>query len=157
MHVRIGRWLHWLFEASLAAKGAFAALEALSGLALLFLKDGAVLALAQRLTAHELSEDRSDVLANALLHGAEKFSITEQNFYAFYFLSHGGLKLAVVLLLALGILWAYPLAVALLTAFIAYQMHLWSIDHSPMMLALTALDVLVIALTLREWHERRRA
>ena len=34
---------------------------------------------------------------------------------------------------------------------------LWSIDHSPMMLALTALDVLVIALTLREWHERRRA
>ena len=154
---RARRWsaaLHWAFETSLAAKGIFAALEALSGLVLLVLNDGALARLAQRVTAHELAEDRRDFLANALLHGAQSFSVDAQGFYAFYFLSHGALKLAIVVLLARDIFWAYPAAVALLFGFVAYQLYLWSIDHSAMMLALTALDLVVIALTLREWRSR---
>lgn len=151
------RWsaaLHWAFEASLAAKGLFAALETLSGLVLLLLHEGAIVRLAQALTAHEVSEDRTDLIAQALLHAAEKFSIGSQHFYGFYFLSHGALKLLVVILLARDIFWAYPAAIAVLFGFVAYQLHLWSIDHSVMMLALTGLDLLVIALTLREWQTR---
>ncbi len=156
MRARLDRWLHWLFEASLVAKGIFALMETLSGLILLVLRDGALVRLAHWLTAHELAEDRSDVIANTLLHAAEKFSVEAQSFYAFYLLSHGALKLGVIYLLAREWLWAFPLAIALLSAFIAYQLHLWTIDHAPMMLALCALDLAVIGLTLREWHEKRK-
>lgn len=155
MRARLGRVLHAAFEASLLAKGLFAAAETLSGLVLLVLHQGALVALAQRLTAHELSEDASDFLANALLHAAQRFSVEAQSFYALYFLSHGGLKLIVVVLLARGVLWAYPGAIMLLSAFILYQLHLWSLDHSVVLLALTGLDLVVIALTWEEWRRRR--
>ncbi|MCE5971985.1 DUF2127 domain-containing protein [Sinirhodobacter sp. WL0062] len=155
MRARVGAFLHWLFEASLLAKGLFALTETLSGVVLLVLRDGYLVELAQRVTLHELSEDPRDVVANALLHGAQSLSVETQSFYGIYLLSHGGLKLAAIVLLMRGILWAYPAAIALLGAFIAYQLYLWSLHHDPMMLALTALDLLVIALTWREWRVRR--
>ncbi|WP_082873017.1 DUF2127 domain-containing protein [Rhodobacter xanthinilyticus] len=154
MRARLARAAHWAFEASLAAKGALAAAEAASGLVLLALPGGALAHLAQRLTAHELSEDPRDHLANALLHGAEALSVDARGFYAAYFLSHGLLKLAVVALLARGVLWAYPAAVALLSAFILYQLHRYALAPDPAMLWLSALDLVVIALTVQEWRRR---
>jgi uncharacterized membrane protein len=147
MRARLGRALHAAFEASLLAKGLLAAAETLSGLVLLLLHQGTLVTLAQRLTG--------DFLANALLHAAQRFSVEAQSFYALYFLSHGGLKLIVVVLLARGVLWAYPGAIVLLSAFILYQLHLWSLDHSVVLLALTGLDLVVIALTWEEWRRRR--
>jgi uncharacterized membrane protein len=151
---RLGRFLHWVFEASLVLKALFAAAETLSGLALLGLPGSAVLRMAQWLTQRELTEDPKDAIANALLHAAQHFSIETQSFYGFYFTSHGALKLVVVILLMRGVLWAYPGAVALLSAFVTYQLYLWSLHHAVSMLLLTALDVIVIALTLREWYVR---
>ncbi|MEX1660646.1 DUF2127 domain-containing protein [Thioclava sp. 15-R06ZXC-3] len=153
-NTRLGRFLHWLFEISLVLKGLFAAAETLSGLALLGMPGNAVLRLAQWLTHRELTEDPHDAIAAALLNAAQHFSIETQSFYGFYFTSHGALKLVVVVLLMRGVLWAYPGAVALLTAFVVYQMYLWSLHHAISMLLLTALDLVVIALTVREWYVR---
>ena len=151
---RLGNFLHWLFEASLILKGIFELAETLSGLALLGLPRNAVLDIAQWLTARELSEDPKDKIAHALLNAAHHFSIETQSFYGFYFTSHGGLKLIVVILLMRGLIWAYPMAIVLMSAFVAYQMYLWSLHHAVSMLLLSLLDLLVIALTLREWHVR---
>ncbi len=151
---RFEQFLHWAFEASLLLKGLFAAAETLSGLALLGMPGNAVLRMAQWLTQRELSEDPKDVIANALLNGARHFSIETQSFYGFYFTSHGALKLLVVILLMRGVLWAYPGAIVLLTAFVTYQLYLWSLHHGTAMLLLSALDVIVIALTVHEWRAR---
>ncbi|SFM73333.1 DUF2127 domain-containing protein [Thioclava sp. BHET1] len=151
---RLGRWLHWIFEASLLLKGLFAAAETLSGLALLGLPGNAVLRFAEWLTQRELTEDPHDAIATALLNAAQQFSIQTQSFYGFYFTSHGALKLVVVILLMRGVLWAYPAALALLSAFVVYQLYLWTHHHAISMLLLSALDILVIALTWREWHAR---
>ena len=148
------RFLHWAFEASLLLKGLFAAAETLSGLALLGMPGSAVLHLAQWLTRRELSEAPKDAIANALLHAARHFSIETQSFYGFYFASHGALKLLVVILLMRGVLWAYPGAVVLLSAFVTYQLYLWSLHHGMAMLLLSALDGVVIALTVHEWWAR---
>lgn len=148
-------WLHWAFEASLLAKGVLAAIETLSGLVLLIVSHGQIADLAHALTAHELSEDPNDLVAGTLMHMAQAFSVETQKFYALYLLSHGGLKLGVVGLLARGLIWAYPAAIVLMGVFIAYQLHVWAGDRSVTMLALTALDVAVIALTWREWRRKR--
>jgi uncharacterized membrane protein len=152
MRRRIAAWLHGLFEVSLLAKGLFSAGEALSGLALLLTHKAEIVALVNRLTWHELLQDPKDPLANYLLGLAQHLSLATQHFYALYLLSHGVLKLGVVVLLARGVRWAYPLAIVLLSGFCAYQIYLWTLEHAPMMLALTALDLLVIALTWREWR-----
>ncbi|KFE33558.1 DUF2127 domain-containing protein [Thioclava atlantica] len=150
----LGRFLHWLFEASLILKGLFALAETLSGLALWGLPGNAVFNIAQWITRRELSEDPKDAIASALLNAAQHFSIQTQSFYGFYFTSHGALKLIVVILLMRGILWAYPGAIALLFGFVAYQLYVWSLHHDISMLLLTLLDLVVIALTWREWTVR---
>ncbi|WP_299839812.1 DUF2127 domain-containing protein [uncultured Paracoccus sp.] len=144
--------LHNLFEASLALKGFFAALESLAGAALLFITHGAILGAVDWLTRNELIEDPSDPLAARAVRMADRFSADSQHFYAIYLLTHGLVKLVVVLMLQRRITMAYPLAMAVFAGFIAYQLHRWSVTGSPMMLALSAFDALVIFLTWREWR-----
>ena len=149
--------LHWLFESTLLVKGIFATLEALAGMALLFITHGAILRAVAWLTRNELIEDPGDPLAAHVSNIADKFSADSQHFYALYLLTHGLVKLVVVILLARRIAAAYPLAIGVFGLFIAYQLHRWSVTHSPMMLALSAFDVLLIWLTWGEWRGSRKS
>ncbi len=149
--------LHWLFETSLLLKGVFATLESVAGAALLFITHGAILRAVDWLTRKELIEDPLDPLAAHVTHLADRFSADSQHFYALYLLTHGLVKLVVVILLARRIAAAYPLAIWVFGLFIAYQLHRWSVTHSPMMLALSAFDVLLIWLTWGEWRGSRKS
>ncbi|MFO1140013.1 MAG: DUF2127 domain-containing protein [Paracoccus sp. (in: a-proteobacteria)] len=144
--------LHWLFESTLLVKGIFATLEALAGMALLFITHGAILRAVAWLTRNELIEDPGDPLAAHVSNIADKFSADSQHFYAIYLLGHGVVKLVVVVLLARKIAFAYPLGMAVFAGFIAYQLHRWTLTHSPMMLVLSAFDTLLIWLTWKEWQ-----
>jgi uncharacterized membrane protein len=152
---KTARVLHDAFEASLLLKGAFAAAEALLGLALYLVPGSAITGTLRLLTTHELTEDPSDLVAQYLMQAAQSLSISTQNFYAFYLLGHGLLKLAVVLLLARGFLWAYPLAVVVLSGFIVYQAHRYLLQPSVGLILLSLLDAVVIALTVIEYRARR--
>jgi len=149
---RIARWLHQLFEASLVIKGTLASTEALSGLGLLFTSNAMILAFVDWLTRNELAQEPTDEMALWVRHLAETFSIETQHFYALYLISHGTLKLAMVLLLAIRVLWAYPASMAVLAGFVVYQLHHWTITGSPVLLALTGFDLFMIALVWREWR-----
>jgi len=146
--------LHRLFEASLAAKAAFAGIEALAGLGLLLASPGRLTAVIAWLSERELIEAASGPWAEAVLRAAQGFSPGTQHFYALYLLSHGAVKLAMVALLALRITAAYPLSLVMLAAFIAYQMQRWAVTHGPLLLVLSAFDLLVMWLI---WHEWRTA
>ncbi|MDO5620573.1 MAG: DUF2127 domain-containing protein [Paracoccus sp. (in: a-proteobacteria)] len=150
-------FLHWLFEAGLLVKTILAALEAAAGAALLWVSHGAILNLVHWLTRNELIEDRHDYLASHVQALADRFSADSQHFYAIYLMGHGLVKLVVLLLLARRISAAYPLAIAVFSGFVVYQLHRWSLNHSPMMLALSAFDLLVIWLTWHEWRSAGRA
>ena len=69
-----------------------------------------------------------------------------------YLLSHGGIKVVLVLLLWRKKLWAYPLAVAALVLFIIYQTIRWTITHSGFLAAFTVLDAIMIWLTIVEYR-----
>ena len=61
---------------------------------------GAILRAVDWLTRKELIEDPLDPLAAHVTHLADRFSADSQHFYALYLLTHGLVKLVVVILLA---------------------------------------------------------
>lgn len=148
----MGRWLHWAFEASLLIKGLLASAEGLGGLSLLFLPNAPIARLVDWLTQHEITQEPNEKVAQWVQHGMGSFTIEAQHFYAIYLCLHGGLKLAMVLGLARKILWAYPVAMVILAGFVAYQLHHYTVSPSPVLLALSALDTLMIGLVWREYR-----
>ena len=148
----LARFLHPLFEASLVVKGALAASEGLAGLGLLITTNARILAFVDWLTRSEIVQDPQDKMALVARHLTEGLSIQSQHFYALYLCAHGGLKLLMVVLLARGVRWAYPAAMALLAGFVLYQMEHWMQTHAAPLLILSGFDTIMIALVWREWR-----
>ncbi|HET7708403.1 MAG TPA: DUF2127 domain-containing protein [Sphingomicrobium sp.] len=144
--------IHDLFAISVLLKGAHALIEIVGGIALYMLSTKAVVDLLNRFAVGELIEDPKDLVAGQLLKFAEGFSVQAHHFYAFYLLSHGVVKLALVAGLLREKLWAYPASFAVFTAFIGYQLYRFSYTHEISLIALSILDAIVIALA---WHEYR--
>jgi|SRR6185312_4765900 len=144
------RHIHQIFEVSLLLKGGHAALECIGGLALVLTNNQSIRSLVARATQSELAEDKSDFIANHLVNWAQGFSIETQHFYAWYLLSHGVVKLALVAALLMRKFWAYPTAIVVFGLFIAYQLYRYTQTHGIGLLLLTALDLFVVGLT---WHE----
>ena len=67
-------------------------------------------------------------------------------------MSHGVIKLWLIIGLLRRKLWYYPLAIAVFGLFIVYQLYRYSFTNSVWLLVLSAVDAAVIALT---WHEYR--
>ncbi|MBI3545453.1 MAG: DUF2127 domain-containing protein [Gammaproteobacteria bacterium] len=144
--------LHLAFEITLILKGIFALLEILGGLLAYFITQQFLLGLVVIITQEELTEDPRDFVARYLLQSAQHFSISSQHFTSLYLLSHGVIKILLVAGLLREKLWFYPLAIAVFLFFILYQLFRFSVTHSPWLLAITLLDIIVIWLT---WHEYR--
>lgn len=149
---RVEHRLHQAFEISLVAKGLFAATELLSGIAVYLVSAAWVMRSVGWLTRHEIIEDPGDRLANWLLGLAQGFSVSIQHFWAFYLISHGVVKLAIVAALAFRMLWAYPASIVVLAGFILYQIDRFRLTGSPFLIALSIFDLVVIWLV---WHEYR--
>src|SRR5215472_3318184 len=84
--------MHRLFDIMVILKGLDGIFEIVGGTALLFIKTGAIVALAGALTARELSEDPSDFFANLLRDWAAGFGRSAQEFAIIYLLFHGFAK-----------------------------------------------------------------
>ncbi len=95
-----------------------------------------IVSLINALTQEELVEDPNDIFANYLRTSAHSFSISDQHFYAFYLLSHGVIKLFLVIGLLRNRLWAYPASLIVLGLFIAYQLYRFSDTQSVGLIAL---------------------
>ena len=142
--------IHRLFVLSVGLKGFYALVEIASGLALYFLAHAAIVGFVNRFTTDELVKDPHDWVATHLLEFAQGFSLETQHFYAIYLVSHGVLKLAVVVGLLREKLWAYPASFVVFSAFIAYQLYRYSYTQDLGLIFLSVLDAFVIALA---WHE----
>ena len=148
--------IHLAFEVSLILKGAFAVAETVTGIGVYFVTQQWVFRLVERITRAELLEDPRDLVANYLFQSAQHFSLSTRNFTALYLLSHGVIKLWLIIGLLRARLWYYPVAMTIFGLFIAYQVYRFSATHSVWLLLITAVDALVIGLTWHEYHYLRR-
>lgn len=74
---------------------------------------------------------------------------------ALFLLTHGIVKVGMVIALLRQKHWAYPWALGLLTAFLLYQIYLLFAKPGIMMALLTILDMFIIWLVWREWQKLR--
>jgi uncharacterized membrane protein len=144
------RRIHRVFLLSVLLKGAHAVIECAGGLALALITTTAIANLVNRFTQEELIEDPNDILATHLLGLAQNFSVASKQFYAFYLLSHGAVKLLLVVGLLKGKLWSYPASLVVFGVFILYQLYRFSYTQGAGLIALTVLDIVVMLLI---WHE----
>jgi uncharacterized membrane protein len=144
------------FKIGLVLKGLDGILEVAGGILLLVLSPSSIEHIVRSLTAEELSQDRHDLIANYLLHTTSHLSSGVTLFGAIYLLSHGIAKIVLVALVLRDKLWAYPWLMALLLAFIAFQIYRIAWVHfSVGLTALTIFDAVLVWLTWREYRSKR--
>ncbi len=145
-----------LFRLSVLLKGIDALLEILGAVALWLVSPGFIASTVHFLTQDEIAEDPHDLVANALRHAAARFSLSSEHFMALYLLAHGIIKIALVAALLRNRLWAYPVAIFVFTAFIAYQLYRFSLTGGFGLILLTLFDLFLIALIWLEYRAQRR-
>ncbi|MEO7430241.1 MAG: DUF2127 domain-containing protein [Acidimicrobiales bacterium] len=150
------RLLDRVFDVGIVLKGLNGLVEVIGGVLLLTLSAGSLNHLAVRLTRAELSQDPDDYIAHHLLRLTTDLHHT-QTFGAFYLLSHGIVKIVLVVALLRQQRWAYPWMLAFLGAFVVYQLYRMTYAPSAGLLALTVFDLFVMWLTWREYQLHRGA
>jgi uncharacterized membrane protein len=138
------------FRISLVFKGAFSVLEFVGGLLAYFISQQFLLNFVTAVTQEELTEDPRDFIAHYLVESAGQLSVSSQHFAALYLISHGIIKSWLIVGLLRNKRWYYPIAIVVFILFVAYQIFRFQITHSIWLLAITAVDAVVIVLT---WHE----
>jgi uncharacterized membrane protein len=146
------RTIRRAFRISLWLKLAISMAEVLGGLGFALISYQAIQDFARAITAGEMIEDPSDIVAGFLQHIMAGFTSSAQSFAAWYLLSHGLLKLVMVIGVLANKLWAYPGFIIVLTGFIIYQSYKLSHHITVPLVALTVLDIVVLVLA---WHEYR--
>ena len=134
--------LHQLFILSVVLKGVHAAIELAGGIALYLFSTDVVV-------GWLWEAGRSSASIAPFAHG---FWRPEHEFYAFYLVSHGIINGLIVGGLLLRKRWAYHATFVVLTLFIAYQLYRYSYTHDIGLIAISIIDVIVMALA---WNEYR--
>lgn len=142
---------HKSFEIGILLKAIDGVLEIVGGILLLFLNPNRLSNLVAFLTQHELSEDPRDVIANFMIKLSLKFTVSTQYFGVFYLISHGIIKLVLIIFLWKRKTWAYPLTIVSLFLFIMYQIYRYTLYPSVGLVILTLFDVIMIILTFIEY------
>lgn len=148
--------IHQAFRISVILKGLHAITEIAGGLVFYLISAPTILHWVNLLTQDELTEDPRDFVANHLLAAAQHLTGATQSFYAFYLITHGLIKVVLVMGLLREKLIAYPLSLIALGAFIVYQLYRYSYTHSFGLILLTIFDLIVIVLVWHEWRLLRR-
>jgi uncharacterized membrane protein len=143
------------FRAGITLKAIDGVLEIVGGVWLWLIPPSAMNSVIRVLVEHELSRDPHDLIAIHLLRASEMLLSSNRLFASIYLLSHGAVKVVLVVSLWRNAQWAYPLTIFVFGGFSTYQMYRYSHTHSIAMLLLTIFDVAIIYLTWMEWREQK--
>jgi uncharacterized membrane protein len=144
-----------VFLLGVVVKGLDGLVEVVAGIPLLFVSPASLTSFVQGIAARELLEDPHDLVATLLVRGVAQLHGRDAVLLGVYLLVHGIVKLAIVTALILGAVRVYPWAIAALAALTVYQIVELVLHPSVGLALLTALDLVIIALTWREWRECR--
>jgi uncharacterized membrane protein len=142
--------IYRIFEIGVLLKAANALLEIVLGGLLLFVNVGDIV---RAFAQNALIEDPDNFLASHLYGYASRFSAQAEFYSALYLISHGVIKVFLVIGLLRRKLWAYPASLAVLGLFVAYQSIRFLATHSIPLAILTVFDLALMWLV---YHEYRR-
>lgn len=146
----------FLFYTSIMIKGVISIAEIMGGIIIMILP---IHKIADALVAYAegtLVDDPGDFIATHALTIAHQLEVTSAWLVGFYLISRGLIKLGLVAALLKNKLWAYPLSLIVLAAFMAYQIYDYVAGHSVLIAAITVFDAIVMYLIWREYDIVRR-
>lgn len=146
--------LHETFRVGIVLKGIDGLVETLGGSLVWLLTPTSASRIVRALFRHELAEDPKDFLVNHLL-WASRHLAASRWFATAFLLTHGLVKIGLVVALWFNRLWAYPVMMAVLGGFVIYQTARLAETHSPILALLTLFDLLIVGLTWREYREQK--
>lgn len=148
-------FLDKIFYVSIILKGLDGILELIGGVLLLLLSPAYISRIVADLTQHELATDPHDFIANFLFSSTQHLNGSVTLFGAFYLISHGLVKVVLVVALLKQKLWAYPWMIGFLLIFIGYQIYKMVTGFSTGLLLLTLFDIFIVWLTLLEYRKHK--
>jgi uncharacterized membrane protein len=154
MNNPLGTVLHDSFRVGITLKGLDGLLETLGGILLLVARPELLARIVAYIGNSNWLWDVNGYVADHLLQASERLSSGGKMFAAVFLLAHGLTKVILVVGLWFDRLWAYPLMMGVVSAFIVFQMHRFERTHSATMLIFSVFDALVIYLTWREYRLR---
>jgi uncharacterized membrane protein len=141
------------YYAAVLVKGVDGAIELVAGSVLVFVPGLATYALVA--VSAEAAESRAPLrqwLAGYVENLDDEVARTGVLFLVVFLLLHGLVKLVLVYCLLHRYRWAYPYALAVLTAFLGFQLYILVTTPTVSMALLTALDALIIVLVGLEYR-----
>lgn len=141
-----------IFKISLLVKVTQGSLEVIIGSILLFISTNTIIIFIEQYTNQELIENPHDSISTYISQVGHHLSVGGKTFTVFYLLSHGLIKLFLVIGLFKKKLWAYYAFIIILGLFVLYQIYRYSITYSVILLVFTLFDILLVYLT---WHESK--
>ena len=144
------------FWIGISTKGAIGVAELILGIVFYYFSYAQLANVAFFLTGDELTESSRDAVWRFAAHAMNGFSGTSQAVWAFIFLSHGIIKIALAVGLIKKIRWTYPAAAMIFSLFVVYQCYQYSFAPSFLLAAITVFDVAVIWLIVHEYKTRSK-
>lgn len=146
-----------LFRVAIALKGIDGGLQLLGALLLAVIPPTLITGAANTIITRDLLGDPNGKLATHLATAAGNFANGNTRWFAIgYLLAHGIIKLALVWALVKRVMWAFPVAVVVLAAFVVYEVWRAVHTHSIALPIFAAIDVVIIVLVIREYLKLRR-
>ncbi|MDB5168976.1 MAG: hypothetical protein JWO41_332 [Candidatus Saccharibacteria bacterium] len=146
-----------VYEFSIILKAIGGLIECISGIGLLFISPVQIQSVVAAITRSELLEDPHDFIASHLMHWSSHLGLHSTLFGAIYLLSHGVLKIGIVIALLFKKQWAYPAAIAVFSGFAIYQIYATVAKASIGYALLTVYDLFVIYLVWLEYKKAKAA
>lgn len=145
-----------LFRIAMVVKGIDGAVELIGGILLLLVSQTEVQKVIAAVVTHDLFGPSDGSLSRHFVAGTAEFASGDRTFAVLYLLLHGAIKVALVIALLRHWLPAYPVAVVVLGAFVIYEIYRSTQTGSVLLPLLAVLDILVIALVIREYRALRQ-
>jgi uncharacterized membrane protein len=147
--------LHQSFEVGISLKGVGALFEIAGGVLLWVVNPSQMNGIVRRVADYLFVDAPHHPFASHVLNASQRMADHGTTFASYYLLSHGIVKLALVICLWCNKLWAYPLTIVVFSAFMVYQVHRFMHTHSWALIWLTIFDAVIVYLTWREYQEQR--
>lgn len=145
-----------LFRAALLVKGIDGAAELVAAVALLLVPGATVHRLVADVLARDLLGSADGPVARHVATVADQFAAGNRTFAVVYLGLHGVVKIGLVVALLRRWQPAYPVAIAVLGAFVGYELYRAVRTGSLLLPALALLDIAIIVVILREYRLLRR-
>ena len=140
------------YEIGLFVKFLQAFLEVVTGVLLYAVSTNNLTKFILSIAHGELAEIPNDYLSDLIIKSAGQITTASKFFIGFYLLTHGVIKVVIIIGLYLKKKWAYLAAMIGFGGLILYQIYHLILNHSIILFALTIMDLIILWLI---WHERR--